>query len=86
MFLMYYTSIRGEELQYYSKNATWNILYAYIDAHSQRLFYEHPGDGVQSISILVSQCENMTFSDQIRCNIIFNKLVNKVEESSINFI
>ena len=52
MFLMDYLSIRGEELSDYPKKAAWNLLNAYIDAHSQRLINECPGYGVQDISIL----------------------------------
>ena len=37
MLLMEYTSIRGGYLQDCDKNATWDILHAYIDAHSQIL-------------------------------------------------
>ena len=35
MFIKEYTSIRGEDLPYYAKKATWNILHAYIFAHRQ---------------------------------------------------
>ena len=31
------------------KKVTWNILHAYIDAHSQILIDECPGDGVHAI-------------------------------------
>ena len=37
MLLMGYPSIRGEDLPYYDRNYTWNLLHAYIDAHSQTL-------------------------------------------------
>ena len=49
---MEYLSIRGKELLYYAKKATWNLFRAYIDAHSQRLMEECSGDGVQAISRL----------------------------------
>ena len=52
MFLMDYPSIRGGEILYSTEKATWKLLRAYIDAHSQILIYEHPGDGVQAISML----------------------------------
>ena len=52
MLLMDYPSIRGEYLPYYSENVTWNLLYAYIDAHSQILMYEYPGGGLQDTSRL----------------------------------
>ena len=52
MLLTKYTSIRGEYLQYYVKNATWNLLHTYIGAHSQVIIDEYPVDGVQNISIL----------------------------------
>ena len=63
---MDYPPIRGEDLPYYAKNATWNLLNTYINAHSQIFIDECPGCGVQSISILKHKCENMTFSDQIK--------------------
>ena len=50
MLLMDYPSIRGGDLPYYAKNATQNLLHAYIDAHSQKIIDEYPEDGVQAIS------------------------------------
>ena len=50
------------------------------------LIDECTGDGVQDISIFKSQCENMTFSDQIRYNRMFQKAVRKGGESEINYI
>ena len=70
MFLVDYLSIRGEELPYYSKNATWNLFHAYVVSHSQILIDEYPGYGVKSISRLQSQYENMTFAEKsyiIKC-------------------
>ena len=61
MLFMDYPSIIGEDLASYYKKATWNLLHGYIDAHSQILIDEYPGDVVQSISILQYQCEYMTF-------------------------
>ena len=52
MLLMEYPYIRGEEIPDDAKNYTWNLFRAYIDAHSQILIYECPGDGVQAISRL----------------------------------
>ena len=49
MLLMEYPSIRGEEIPYYAKNATWNLLYAYIYAHSQIFIDKYTGDGVKDI-------------------------------------
>ena len=46
---MDYPSIRVENITDYAKNVTWNILHAYIDAHSQRLIYACLGDKVQAI-------------------------------------
>ena len=87
MLLMDYPSIRGRKLPYYAKNATWNLLYAYKDAHSQRLIDECPGDGVQDTSRLKSQCSNMTFADQSRYyNRMFQKVVHQGGDSEINYI
>ena len=52
MLLMDYQSTREEDLPEYDKEATWNLLHAYIDAHSQLLIDVYPGDGVQAISRL----------------------------------
>ena len=52
---MEYPSIRGEYFPDFDKNFTWNILHAYIDAHSQILIDEYPGGGVHAISRLKYQ-------------------------------
>ena len=52
MLLMYYPFIIGKDSPDYAKHSTWNLLYAYIDAHTQRLIYEYIGGGVQAITIL----------------------------------
>ena len=49
MLLMDYPSIRGEEIPDHTYNSAWNLLHAYIYPHSQILFDECPGDGVQDI-------------------------------------
>ena len=46
---MEYPSIIEEALPDYAKKATWNVLYAHIDAHSKRLSDEFLGYGVQDI-------------------------------------
>ena len=46
---MDYPSIRGVEITYYAKKATWKFLNAYIDSHSQILIDECTGYGVQVI-------------------------------------
>ena len=81
-----YPSIRGEELPDYARKATWNLLDAYIDAHSQILIDEFTGDGVQDISIFQSQCAKMTFIDQCRYNKLFQKALHKGGESAIKYI
>ena len=59
--------------------------HVYIDAHSQILINEFPGDEVQDISILQSQCANIAFSDQIRYNIMFHQVMQKGGESAIKY-
>ena len=49
MLLMDYSPIIGDDLPDYVKKATYNLLNAYIDAHSQRIINEYPGYGVQPI-------------------------------------
>ena len=50
MFLMEYTSMRGEDFQDDSKQATWKFLNGYIYAFIKRLIYEYLGDGLQAIT------------------------------------
>ena len=61
-------------------------MHSYIDVHSQRLIDECPGDGVQAIPILQSQCANMTFADQIIYNRMFQQVVHKGGESETSYI
>ena len=77
---MDYPSIRGEEITDYAKNPTYNCFHAYIDVHSQRLIDECTGDGVKTISRFQPQCANITFSYQIRYNIMFQQVVHKGED------
>ena len=60
MLLTDYPSRREEEIPYYAKNATWNPLHAYIDAHSQRLIDKCTGYGAQDLL----QPKISTFSTQ----------------------
>ena len=52
-------------------------MHAYIEEHGQIFIDECPGYGVQTISRLQSQCENMKFSDQSRYNRMFQKVFTK---------
>ena len=52
MLLMDYPSISEEYFSDYAKNATWGLLHAYTDAHSQRCIDECTGYGIQAISRL----------------------------------
>ena len=52
MSLMEYPSIRREDLPYFAKKATWNLLHSYIDANSQISIDEKPEYILQAISIL----------------------------------
>ena len=59
---MNYPSIRGEILPDYAKKSTWDLLHAYIDAHSQILVNKLPRDGVHAITKLQSQmCKHDLF-------------------------
>ena len=60
---MEYLSIRGDELSDYAIKYTWNLLYAYMDAQSQGLIEEFPGDGLRAISRFKYQCATTTFAD-----------------------
>ena len=70
----------------YSKQATCNLLYAYIYANSQRLIYEYPGYGIEAVTRLQPQCANTTFAEKSRYNRYFQKVVHKGGESAINYI
>ena len=50
MLLMEYPFVGEEEIPDYNKNSTWNLLHAYIDAHSKILTNECPGYRVQYFS------------------------------------
>ena len=77
MLLMDYKYISGKKIPDYAKKAKWNLFHAYIYAHSYRLIDEFPGYGVQAISILQYQCENITFYNQSRYNRMFSQVVHK---------
>ena len=83
---MDYQYIRGEELPDCDKKYTRNLLRAYIDAHSKIFIGECPLDGAQNVSILQSQCANMTFAYQSRYIRMFQQVVHKVGESETNYI
>ena len=80
MIIMDCLSIRGGYIPYCYKQSIWCILYAFMDAHIQRLIDEYPGGGLQYITILKSQCANINFSDKSRYNRLFWKVVHKVGE------
>ena len=74
---MDYPSIRGEDSPNHAKKVTWNLFHAYIDAHIKILIDKYPGDGLQSITRMQYQWSNMTFSDQIRYNRLFQQVIHK---------
>ena len=86
MLLMDYLSIRGEEIPYHAKKGHMELFSAYIDAHSQISIDECPGDGVQAIPILQSQCSNIIFSGQSKYNRLFHKVIHKGGKLEINYI
>ena len=77
MLLMEHPYIRGEDFTDYTKILTCNILYAYMDAHTQRLIDKYPGDGVKFIKKLQSQCENMNFKTRSGIIDCFSKYFTK---------
>ena len=66
MWLMYYLSMRGEDLTNYAKKASCKLLHAYIGSHRKSLIYKYPGNGAHAITILQCQCSNMTIFDTSR--------------------
>ena len=86
MLIMDYPYIRGEDLPDYWQKSTWNLLHAYIYARNQRLIYEYPGDGIQTILRLQSQFANMNFADQSIYHRLFHKVVHKGSCSEISYI
>ena len=77
MLLVEYTSIRGVNIPVNANKSTWNILHSFIDSQNQILISEYPGGGLQSITRLQSQCDNMKVSDNNRYNRLFQKVVHK---------
>ena len=86
MFLMDYLSIIREDFPDYAKKDTWKILHTYIYAHRQRFIEKYTRDVIHAITIFKWQCANMTFSDKIRYNRLFQKVVHKERESKTNYI
>ena len=68
---------RDDNIEYYAKNATRNLLHAKIDLHSRILITEFPKDGIKSIAKLQSHCANMTFSDKSRYDSTFQQVTHK---------
>ena len=71
MFIMDYQSKIGKNFTYYAKIFTWNLLHAYIDTSIQIIIDEYPGDRVQAITRLQSQCENINLFYKRIYNILF---------------
>ena len=73
-------------LNIFQKKAISNRLHANIDAHSRRLIYEFPKDGIKCIEKLQSHCANMTFADKSRYYRTFQQVTHKGGEYAINYI
>ena len=56
------------------------MLNACIGANSKRLIDEYTGDGVQAISRLLYQCENIKISDQSIYNRLFQQVIQNQGE------
>ena len=78
--------MREKDLQNYYKNDTWKNFHAYIDALSQKIFSEYPGDRLQAISIFQPQCAKMTFIYKSIHNRLFQHLIYKGGEAATNYI
>ena len=61
-------------------------MHANIDVHNRRLMAEFPGYGVKFIEKIQPHCANMTFSEKIRYDRIFQQVTHKGEESEMNYI
>ena len=86
MVLLDYPTIGEEDIKNHVKKAVRDIIHANIDVHSRRLIAKFPGYGVKYISKLQSHCANMTFSDRSIYNSIFQLVIDKRGESSMNYI
>ena len=64
MLIMEYSYKEGEEIQEYTKQATWNLFDAFIDTYIRKLIYEYPGNVLEAITILKYQCENMNSAEK----------------------
>ena len=60
-----------------SRSQLGNVIHANIDIHRRMLIDEFSLDGVKSISELQSHCENMTFSEKIRYDRLFQHVTHK---------
>ena len=80
IFRIDYPSIRGGYLPANPKKDTWKMLNACIGANSKRLIDEYTGDGVQAISRLLYQCENIKISDQSIYNRLFQQVIQNQGE------
>ena len=72
-----YPKIGGENIKDFARKSIRNIVHANIDVHSRRLIAEFPIYGIKSIEKLQSYCENTTFSDKSRHDMIFQLVTHK---------
>ena len=77
--LLDYPKIGGGNIKDFSRKDIRNLLHANIDVHSRILIAEFLGDEAKLISKIYSHCANMTFSDKIRYDRIFQQVTNKGE-------
>ena len=84
--LLDYPKIEEDDVKDYAKQAIRNLLHANIDAHSRRLIFEFPKDGVKCIENLQSHCANMTFADKSIYDRTFQQVTHIGVESAINYI
>ena len=83
--LIYYPKIGGRTEMLYKKTIG-NLFHANIDVHRKMFIAEFPRDGVICIIKLQSHFANMTSSDKIRYDRIFQQISHKGGESAIIYI
>ena len=84
--LIGFPKIGGVNTKYFAKKWVRYLLRDNTDVHSRRLITESPGDGIKCIEKLQSHCANMTFSDKIMYDRIFQQVTHKGGEYVMNYI
>ena len=84
--LLDYLKIGEENIKEFAKKAIRNILHANIDVQNRRLFDVLPENEIKCIGKLRSRRANMTSAGKTRYDRAFQQVIQKGEESAMNYI